>query len=478
LKQSNKVMLFLTLVLVTFLSIGGIFAVDTNDTIADDSNQLKVSDSDSFQIDSVDNTVNTVNVDLDDVNNASTNDVLGYSSENVLSESEAGSLTELKSLLDSSYRSVSLDKNYEYQSGDSSNITISKNLVINGNGFTINGKGNNLIHFVIGSGSTVTLNNLTICNFNCDESGGAIYVNQATLNINNCVFENNSVSNSSIQADGGAINAFESTLNVNNSNFTNNSASVGGAIYMYYTGALTVNNSIFKDNYAVDGGAIESSSDTTANVYNSQFINNATYYGGALSLSDTTTSIENSTFVDNTAFYYGGAISNNGNLTIKKSNFTNNNGGNGDDLATLSSNYTVSNSGDLDIYEMLNVSYVTSINSDFAMQMDNGYTAFCIEYLMPLPTTGTSKNYVLNNTSLAINRITGEDVSNIIKLLIVDNYGTENQSSLYWAIWAVTDGDFRNLSSNRFAFNDTIKGMINRAVNESQHIITTDHGLL
>jgi hypothetical protein len=103
--------------------------------------------------------------------------------------------------------------------------TIGANTSIDGgNLITISGAGTTQI-FLVNSGATLTLANMTISDGNSGSNnyGGAIY-NTGTLNVTNSTFSGNSAAFTGAISNGG-------TLNVSNSTFSGNSSTRGGAIY-------------------------------------------------------------------------------------------------------------------------------------------------------------------------------------------------------------------------------------------------------
>lgn len=224
----------------------------------------------------------------------------------------------------------------------------------------INNTATMLNESVYGYGFIFNYGNLTLneSNFtgNSADYGGAIF-NLGYLNMNNCDFENNSaiyggavfsygdlvIHNTRFQGNyaesdygiGGAI--FSSgNLTLNYCDFISNSAISGGAIYN--EGNLTINSNNFIDNAVYssnntipcDGGAISTyqgtvlinSSNFSGNTAQSSDVNMA-YYGGAISTSGDTIEIINCVFSNNFADG-GAAISNGGYLTVRNSNFTEN----------------------------------------------------------------------------------------------------------------------------------------------------------
>jgi len=135
----------------------------------------------------------------------------------------------------------------EYDSAFVDGIVINRPVTINGNGNTIDAKGQARI-FNVQSANTV-IKNLTIKNAHHNGDGGAIYFDSSGT-VLNCNFTDNTAGR------GGAVNiVYYGT--VSNCKFTNNKAidynSWGGAIYM---GAGSVENCYFADNSASKGGAI------------------------------------------------------------------------------------------------------------------------------------------------------------------------------------------------------------------------------
>ncbi|HNT78846.1 MAG TPA: choice-of-anchor Q domain-containing protein [Anaerolineae bacterium] len=138
----------------------------------------------------------------------------------------------------------------DYTISLSSTLTIDKRMTIDGSGRAITLS--RAIYsvgepqaFSIGASGVVTLNHLTIVNFDCFNSGGAIY-NEGSLTLQADTFAHN------WGAYGGALyNA--GVMTVTGSALTDNGAAyLGGAIYN--TGALLVVNSTIADNGIYRGG--------------------------------------------------------------------------------------------------------------------------------------------------------------------------------------------------------------------------------
>ena len=224
---------------------------------------------------------------------------------------------------------VNLDKNLDA----TQTIFITKNnVVINGNGYTINGQNKYQIFKI--TGNNVTIKNIIIVNATC-----AIYNNGYNFTVVNSTFVNNSATN------GGAIYNDGSKFAVVNSIFINNSATSGGVIY-HIGPNFTIVNSTFVNNSADYGGAIYNSGSIHCTVVNSTFVNNsAIERGGAIDSRSNDFTIVNSTFINNSADY-GGAIYNNGyNFTVVNSTFINNSADYGGAIYNMGyNNFTVVNS--------------------------------------------------------------------------------------------------------------------------------------
>ena len=220
-------------------------------------------------------------------------------------------------------------------------LVINSSLTLTGPtaGVTLNANNASRVMEIDGTsgGITVNLSNLTMTNgnglgTNDSGSGGALLVyavsgNNATANIGNSSFVNNS------GGDGGGIaNVGNGTLTITNSTISNNSAgNNGGGIYNYGStsnsnvASLIITNSTISGNSAAFGGGIH----------------NDGRDGGAATLT-----IANSTISDNSESnaVYGGGIENVGNasLTIGDTILAGNTNGSGEsDLnngATLTSN--------------------------------------------------------------------------------------------------------------------------------------------
>ena len=195
-------------------------------------------------------------------------------------------------------------------------ITITKDIVIDGKGHTIDAKNLGRI-FEIDGGFAVTLTNVTLTNGKAD-NGGAIY-NFGNLDLVHVNFVNNTAKY------GGAIMNYAYGLVLDDSTFTNNTAKIGGAIYNS-ADCFVVGNSTFANNTATSNGGVIFNYGIGFVVGNSTFVNNSAADGaGAILNGGRGFVVGNSTFANNTATSKGGAIYNYGiGFVVGNSTFANN----------------------------------------------------------------------------------------------------------------------------------------------------------
>jgi len=179
----------------------------------------------------------------------------------------------------------------DYDAAFAEGIVIDRPVTINGNGYTIDAKGQARIFQVLCT--DVVLENITFVNGH-STGGGAVYFEDTGF-VSNCNFVNNTATGDN--GFGGAV-YFLNNGEVTNCYFANNSASNGGAVFIY-----------------------------SGSVGNCNFVNNSvTDEGGAIRMHSG--SVENCNFIDNVAtgdYGFGGAVYflNDGELTY--CNFTRNN---------------------------------------------------------------------------------------------------------------------------------------------------------
>ena len=177
-------------------------------------------------------------------------------------------------------------------------ITISDSLIVNGNNATVAQTGNYRL-FNINDGSDelidVSLNELTLTGGKPNEFGGAI-ISLENLTVNETTIANNITSNS-----GGGIYSEGANLTITNSTFRqneiiDNDTSVGGAFYIK-DGILLVENTTFENNKSLNSVVLVDNS--TAQITNSKFDSNN---GGAIAIAgNTKTVIDRAEIINNTS---------------------------------------------------------------------------------------------------------------------------------------------------------------------------------
>ncbi|MBR6024485.1 MAG: hypothetical protein IK044_06010 [Methanobrevibacter sp.] len=201
------------------------------------------------------------------------------------------------------------------------------NLVIDGNGHTIEGADKSRI-FII-TGDNITLKNLTFKNgcqpdtyhYPFNISGGAIkIINAKGLTVEKCEFTDNASPD-----NGGAIFNSFGELELVESELTDNAAeNHGGGIYNN-GGVLDLIESVLRDNMAENYGGGICNVEGELEISGSALHNNNANYGGGAYNKRGDVNIADSTLHSNNANYAGGAIYNGkGCLNISGSSFNDN----------------------------------------------------------------------------------------------------------------------------------------------------------
>ena len=254
----------------------------------------------------------------------------------------AGSFSELQEKIDNDNTgTISLDKNYTYNSSSDSGLTngivISKNINIIGNDFTIDALSSARI-FNIETGSTVTLTGINFVNGGSAsvDYGGSIHSDAQDLTIDDCTFKGSYASE-----DGGALFISGNGCKLSDSTFIDNTAGDdGGAICWngddgtIYNITCNNNTGICNDDSNSRGGTISltgnnvnisKSSITSGRVVYSDGSDSSKIDGGAMFITGDNIIISDTNFTDCTASNDGGAIYALGNnVEIINSIFTNN----------------------------------------------------------------------------------------------------------------------------------------------------------
>ena len=348
-----KKCLLACLVISLFVTLSCVSASDVNNA---DDNLTALTDEN--------NVISVDDIQTDEILMMSEGDVLAASSDDILT----GTYTDLSRLINNAPDGSTVYLNDDYSIYNAFYFSYRNNLVIDGQGHTIDANHNSRIFYVYSTSSNITFKNIKFINgyeanggaiyssiplnvINCtfednevtslSKGGGAIYFAQQgntvvnitdsifrrntalqyggaiefdnsnqpgyTVNIKDCIFEENKITGTSAMG-GGAILVYRYvTVNIDSTKFINNTAteSEGGAIR--YSGTVTVNNSEFYSNEAMFGGALCYGQIYALNVYNSKFIDNyAKVQGGAIKSRDF--DMKNVTFINNTADESGGAL--------------------------------------------------------------------------------------------------------------------------------------------------------------------------
>jgi hypothetical protein len=189
----------------------------------------------------------------------------------------------------------------------------------------IDGQGNGRV-FNVASGSTVTVNDLTITGGDSGIGNGGGILTAGDLTLGNVAVEGNMASN------GGGIYSVGS-LALNNVVVRGNTASYGGAIYQS-GGSLTVTQSTIANNTNITLGGGLFTSTASVLIEDSTIDNNSAVAAGGIYSFDSDVSILNSTISTNTAvggfggLYFNGTSGGNS-ATLINATVANNNAGTG-----------------------------------------------------------------------------------------------------------------------------------------------------
>src|SRR5690554_356801 len=156
--------------------------------------------------------------------------------------------------------------------------------------------------------------------------GGAVYIDDSTVDFINASFTGNKVALN----DGGAVYADNSVVSLTNTTFTGNEAvQLGGGLFAFDS-EITLLDVLFEENIAEVGGGIVivSGNDNNAFIKNAYFKNNEATdtYGGGLINEGCITTLVNTLFTGNKSSQAGGAIANAGELNLLNNTITQNEG--------------------------------------------------------------------------------------------------------------------------------------------------------
>ena len=310
----SKRLMFFAILFVSLLAISGVSASEINDDISinDDTVTIDAGEIDNGNLESADLQLDD-NSNVDEVNDNDENLKLSSNSDILTEDNPDGTFTDLANEIENANGELNLTRNYVYNNKDikyKRGININKSIIINGNGFTINGKNLTSIFNITSDNSVI--NNIYFINSRGNFS--AIYWSGVNGSVSNCSFINNSAN-----GNGGAVYWSGVNGSVSNCSFVNNSVDLfiygpNGEDYSYYEGGAvywsgvngSVSNCSFVNNSADFGAAISWVSD--GSIFNCSFVNNLAQFSGGAIYCLNASSIFNCIFERNNAAKYGGAI--------------------------------------------------------------------------------------------------------------------------------------------------------------------------
>ena len=419
-----------------------------NTISATDDTSGTVSDNTTMSIDS-NSSIQNSNVTNQVTYNSSSNSkqlltaTVNESNVNKEDSSDAGSFTDLNTLISNGGNYITLNKDYVYNTTTDTHykngITISKTITINGNGYTINGL-NQAEAFNIRS-NNVTIINCTFINTNSTNYGGAIYSNKA----NNTKIINCNFINSTGKSGGGVFIFGGNDCYIDNCTFINTSSDSGGAIYWYSVNG-NISNCRFINTTGYDGGAVFWNNGKDTKILNCTFENtHADDYGGAILLFGVSSmsyfEIDNSNFINTSSDVQGGAIFWYGpNGTIRNCNFINDTSVEHGGAITC----VICDNGTIDNCSIVNCSSAAGS----AIYQENKY--LIIKNSIILDNRANSTDLTINSSNSNV-IITLYGLNNLFNGIYIN--GTVNATNLtYWGLNGVTNaGDESKLfTSNNF----------------------------
>jgi len=185
-------------------------------------------------------------------------------------------------------------------------------------GVTVTGNAARFAGGIHNSG-TLTIANSTFTSNTSQEDAGAIYLNSGTLAVRDSIFQSNSA------RYGSGIYANDGTVSLTNVTFRSNTANEQGAGLFQRRGTATINGGTFDANNARFGSAIYVRG--ALSVTGATFTNNVAVEEGAAIYNEngnqSAVTVAGSTFTGNRA-RFGGAIYNRARLNVTNSTFTTN----------------------------------------------------------------------------------------------------------------------------------------------------------
>ena len=312
--MNKKKILIIFSVLMLFLMISSVSAMDTNKTNDVVSN---VDSNDDYGV--ISTTVIKKNVLTADNSSESFNkQSLSSDNDEILKDSATGSFSELNTLIKASQVGdvITLNKNYAYNSltDDAKGVTIAKSITIDGDGHYIDGK--NLARAFYIDGNNVTLKNIVIKSTYRNERGAAIVWNGENGELSNVyITDSNSTSPSGNLAGGGAIYWSGFNGQVKNSRFANCLATANGGAIAVDAPNFRISGSYFERTTGFRGGGLWFSRlSTNSSVVYCNFTRcvgsqtNSNYGAGALFYQLVNGYINNCRFIQNSGYAAGAII--------------------------------------------------------------------------------------------------------------------------------------------------------------------------
>lgn len=331
-----------------------------------------------------------------------------------VSANESNTFTDLQTAIDESGNELNINHNYVYNdTADgkySEGITINnRELVINGNGYAVDGS--NHARILLVTQCNLTINNLILTD-GLSSYGSGIYAKDSNIILNNVTFKNmNSTQAGSCLISGGS-------LTIEDSSFINTTSEKGSAVFGAY-GDIKISNSEIRTSHS-DWGAVYLIG-ANANIANTDFVNLNSNYASAVYATGSKVMIDKSKFTNLKSNKTAGAIGSKESkeVIIKNSEFKNisceKNGGNL--YFDLVENVEISNSTFTHSYAEFGGAIYTY---DTSLSMKQSY--FTNNSL--LNTTGIFSAFDKNYTALNCNFT--EDIislNNTIYATIVDGSG-------------------------------------------------------
>ena len=257
-----------------------------------------------------------------------TGDIVSVETDNkILEKNNEGTFTDLANDIAKARNILNLNRNYTYTDSDSDyeyGIDIAKNIVINGNGYTINGN-NQAVAFAVYS-EGVVLNDINF--MNCNYGTVYWYGDEGTLSDCSFVDCTSDYDGSAVywSGDDGVLSGC-SFMNCSDFGHHNKDSeayepSCGGAVYWKGNNGYLYDCD-FKDCYGDDGGAVFWYAEN-GYLSDCSFIDCSAEYGGAVSWDANYGKVNESTFINCHAKYSNGAVSWTGNEgTLSACNFLN-----------------------------------------------------------------------------------------------------------------------------------------------------------